>query len=133
MKRLKGFGSVLSALAAFALAAFALTTFEGCVSEDGAGVGQEQGLSLDYVVPSFLVPEEIWMQDALAGCEGRLHDDDIAVAWAEGAPSLGVVLDENGRAICVDTWQAIQIELDRVKGDPSPDPMRPLPVYRRPR
>jgi hypothetical protein len=122
MKRLSGFISFVALLGALT----------GCVG--GPDTGQEQGLLIDEVLPGYLVPASIWMQDSLAGCEGRLSDDeDVAVAWAEGEPSLGVVLDENGQAICVDTWEDIQLELDRVKGDPSPDPMRPLPIYQRPR
>lgn len=85
------------------------------------------GALIEYVIPEHLVPEDIW-QMVPPSCEGLLTDDMIHISPAENAPSLGVVLDASGEAICVDTWAAIRIEIDRVKGDPSPDPMRPLEV-----
>lgn len=83
------------------------------------------GALLEYVVPERLVPEAVW-QMAPPSCDGVLMDDMIHISQAENAPALGVVLNELGEAICVDTWSAIRIELDRVKGDPSPDPMHPI-------
>jgi len=80
---------------------------------------------IEYVIPEHLVPESVW-QMAPPSCDGVLMDDMIHISQAENAPSLGVVLDSDGEALCVDTWDAISIELDRVKGDPSPDPMRPM-------
>ncbi len=89
--------------------------------------GSNQDALIEYILPQHLVPQDIW-QMAPASCEGVLSDDMIEISPAENAPSLGVVLDEAGDAICVDTWAAIRIEIDRVKGDPSPDPMRPLEI-----
>lgn len=71
------------------------------------------------------VAERVW-RSAPSGCEGRLSAEDIEhVAWAENAPGLGVVLDEEGEVLCVDTLESIAIEVEKVKGDPSPDPMHP--------
>ena len=61
---------------------------------------------------------------APAGCEGRLPSGQVHIGWAEGASGLGVVLSR-GEILCVDSWDAIAAELDRLKGDPSPDPMLP--------
>jgi len=87
--------------------------------------GANYGALLEYVVPERFISEAIW-QMAPASCGGVLSDDMIRIGHAAGAPALGVVLDEAGRAICVDTWDAIHIELNRIKGDPSPDPMLPI-------
>jgi hypothetical protein len=92
---------------------------------DDAGGGY--GALLEYVVPEHLIPESVW-QTAPPGCDGRLRGDVIHISRAENAPLLGVVIDEDGNPICVDSWDAIQIELSRVMGDPSPDPMRPIAV-----
>lgn len=71
------------------------------------------------------IDEKIW-RHAPAGCEGRLFDDAVhRIARAEGAPDLAVVLDEDGDLVCVDTIESIAIELERLEGDPSPDPMYP--------
>jgi len=64
-----------------------------------------------------------WHQ-APAGCEGLLPEGDIHIGWAEGTEELGVVLSR-GEILCVDSWAAIEAELDRLKGDPAPDPMLP--------
>lgn len=61
---------------------------------------------------------------APAGCEGRLESQDVELGWAEGETGLGVVLSR-GEILCVDSWAAIEAELDRLKGDPTPDPMLP--------
>ncbi|MBW2461232.1 MAG: hypothetical protein JRH11_06270 [Deltaproteobacteria bacterium] len=87
--------------------------------------GADYGALLEYLIPDRFIPEEVW-QTAPASCGGILSDDMIRIGHAAGAPALGVVLDEVGRAICVDTWDAIHIELSRIKGDPSPDPMMPI-------
>jgi hypothetical protein len=85
------------------------------------------GALIEYVIPERLIPESVW-QMAPPSCDGILRDDMIHISHAENAPSLGVVIDEDGEPICVDTWDAIHIELSRVKGDPSPDPMRPIMI-----
>ncbi len=84
-----------------------------------------QDALIEYILPEHRVPEDVW-QMAPPSCEGLLSDDMVHISPAENAPSLGVVLDDDGEAICVDTWAAIRLEIDRVKGDPSPDPMHPL-------
>lgn len=104
----------------------ALTLVIGCGGEPDPS-GSTYGPLLEYVIPDHLVPAEVW-QTAPPSCGGVLADDVISIGHAEGAPALGVVLDEAGRAICVDTWAAIRIELSRVQGDPSPDPMMPIEV-----
>ena len=82
--------------------------------------------SFDVPRPELTIPEGIW-RDLPAGCEGVLGDgEEVTVAYAENAPTLGVLLYE-GEPLCVDTWGILHIELERVLGDPSPDPMRPLP------
>jgi hypothetical protein len=95
-----------------------------CGGEPDPSEGSYSAL-LEYVVPERLVPESVW-QMAPPSCEGVLMDDMIQISQAEGAPTLGVVFDAEGEPLCVDTWSAIRLELTRVMGDPSPDPMRPL-------
>jgi hypothetical protein len=108
-----------------------LLTFLACLLAACVGAPDETGHNhdalIEYILPEHLVPEDIW-QMAPPSCDGLLSDDMIQISPAENAPSLGVVLDEEGEAICVDTWAAIRIEIDRVKGDPSPDPMRPIEI-----
>ncbi len=84
----------------------------------------ELGLTVDGVVG-----EAVWRR-APAGCEGRLDAGEVGrVAWAENAPGLGVVLDEEGDPLCVDTLESIAIEVEKLEGDPSPDPMHPTMVH----
>jgi hypothetical protein len=73
-----------------------------------------------------VVPEEIW-RAAPIGCEGLLSDGSISFSRAENAPGLGVAVDASGAPVCVDSWQDIVAELEKFGGDPSPDPMDPLP------
>jgi hypothetical protein len=91
--------------------------------------------ALSVAEPAFLVPETLWRM-APAGCEGLIDEDLFFIARAQNEPDpdLGVVVDGDGVVVCVDTWESIRIELDRLKGDPSPDPMRPMGLDgRRPR
>ena len=69
-----------------------------------------------------------WRQ-APAGCEDLISSSDVHFGYAEGASGLGVVLS-HGEILCVDSWAAIETELDHAKGDPSPDPMLPRPFDR---
>lgn len=81
-----------------------------------------EGEQLFLVREDLVINEMIW-QDAPAGCEGRLSDSEVEVAWAEGAPSLAVVVDLNELALCVDTWESIEIEIQKATVDrPSQDP-----------
>jgi len=107
----------------------------GCVGgEPGASEAALRDFGL--VVPGATIEERVW-QTAPLGCDGLLDDDaDVLdelgydLMHAEGAPDLGVVMDGN-MPVCVDTWEAIHIELEKVLGDPSPDPMRGSPVFDR--
>ena len=81
-------------------------------------------MDLGYPVPEHTVSEGIW-RELPATCDGFAEHGDLETAYAENAPSLGVLMLE-GEPVCVDTWDGIQIELERVLGDPSPDPMHPL-------
>jgi hypothetical protein len=81
-------------------------------------------VSVDLVGPDAGVIATALWHAAPAGCEGRLGARDIHLGWAEGSEELGVVLSR-GEILCVDSWAAIEAELDRLKGDPSPDPMLP--------
>ena len=120
MKRILGTFAVLGLLAGLG---------GGCTSSEPAG---SEGDALLVEEPVFLVPEWMWRM-APEGCEGRVDEDLFFVARAQNEPDLGVVLDGEGVPVCVDTWDSIRIELDRVKGDPSPDPMRPMGLDGRPR
>lgn len=98
-----------------------------CVGEIGetTSAGDEPLFELELPVEG-VVDESIW-RAAPEGCEGRLYEDADArrIAHAENAPGLAVVLDEEGDPVCVDTLESIAIELERLEGDPSPDPMYP--------
>ncbi len=79
---------------------------------------------LGFPVPEHTIDEGIW-RELPASCDGFADHADLETAYAENAPSLGVLM-LGGEPVCVDTWAGIQIELERVLGDPSPDPMHPL-------
>lgn len=96
----------------------------GCAADPDPSAAQ-YGALVEYVLPERFIPADVW-ETAPPSCGGILVDDMIQIGHAVGAPTLGVVLDEAGHAICVDTWDAIHSELSRIKGDPSPDPMMPL-------
>ena len=101
----------------------------GCVGHIGEDTGTDNAYLID-LEPSGEVAASVW-QEAPEGCHGRLDMVETwTVAWAEGEPSLGVVVDEDGTAICVDTWDSIADALSHAMGDPSPDPMLP-PVSER--
>jgi len=95
----------------------------------GLGVGCVGGSEPSAASAGLLGPDagmiaaSRWHQ-APAGCEGLVPDGDIHIGWAEGEAGLGVVLSR-GTILCVDSWAAIEAELDRLKGDPAPDPMLP--------
>ena len=76
-----------------------------------------------FPIPDQTVSEGIW-RDLPASCDGIAARGDLETAFAENAPALGVLMYE-GEPVCVDTWDGIRIELERVLGDPSPDPMHP--------
>ena len=77
-----------------------------------------------FPIPEQTVSEGIW-RDLPATCDGIAEEGNLETAFAENAPALGVLMLE-GEPVCVDTWNGIRIELERVLGDPSPDPMHPL-------
>jgi hypothetical protein len=81
--------------------------------------------ALSVAEPVFLVPESMWRM-AHEGCEGLIDEEFFFLARAENEPDLGVIVDGEGDVVCVDTWESIELELDKVMGDPSPDPMRPM-------
>ena len=103
-----------------------------CVAACTADVREEpssadDGLLLELTIPvDGIVDESVW-RHAPKSCEGVLIDEREIhrIARAENAPGLAVVLDDDGDALCVDTIESIAIELERVSGDPSPDPMMP--------
>ena len=108
----------------FAAALLVLAGAMGCVGHMGESTSEDGQYLLD-LDPSGVIAASVW-QEAPSGCEGRI--DAAAswqLAWAEGDDSLGVVVDESGAAICVDTWEAIAEALSQAMGDPSPDPMLP--------
>ncbi|NOY94392.1 MAG: hypothetical protein GXP55_24715 [Deltaproteobacteria bacterium] len=92
----------------------------GCMSG-----GEPPGaVSADLIGPDAgVIATAVW-NAAPAGCEGRMSGGNVHIGWAEGRAELGVVLSR-GQILCVDSWAAIEAELDRLKGDPSPDPMLP--------
>lgn len=87
-------------------------------------------LQSGFPIPEHTVSERIW-RDLPATCDGFAEHGELETAYAENAPALGVLMYE-GEPVCVDTWRGIQIELERVLGDPSPDPMHPLMQIRLP-
>lgn len=108
------------------LASLAVVAVTSCAAEPADPASSEVrlvdlGLPLDGVVD-----EAVW-RAAPAGCEGRLRTNDLVekVARAENAPGLGVVVDQDGDPLCVDSLESIAIELMKLHGDPSPDPMYP--------
>jgi len=108
----------------FGAALFVVVGAIGCVGHIGESPGEDREYLLD-LDPSGVVAASVW-HDAPEGCDGRI--DAAAswqLAWAEGDASLGVVVDELGRAVCVDTWEGIAEALAQAMGDPSPDPMLP--------
>jgi len=108
------------------LASFAVVAGTSCAAEPADPASSEVRL-VDLGVPlDGVVDEDIW-RAAPAGCEGRLDGRDLVekVARAENAPGLAVVVDEDGDALCVDSLESIAIELMKLQGDPSPDPMYP--------
>jgi len=97
-----------------------LLALAGCMS----GGESPSAASAGLVGPDAgVIAASLW-HAAPAGCEGRLGSQDVHIGWAEGTEELGVVLSR-GEILCVDSWAAIEAELDRLKGDPSPDPMLP--------
>lgn len=104
----------------------ALVLLGACIAEPYEPTSADEASLLDIDLElDGAVDERIW-RHAPAGCEGRLFDDAVhRIARAEGAPDLAVVLDEDGDPVCVDTIESIAIELERLEGDPSPDPMYP--------
>lgn len=107
------------ALSTFSLAALVAA----CAAETGTESEAQSGFLL-YSVETISLEAEVWMH-LPEGCDGLITGTEIRLAAAEGEPSLGVVLDEGGDPVCVDTWDAIALELEEVYGDPSPDPMLP--------
>ncbi len=101
--------------------------------------GSSHEIELAFVPTVRYVDYSVW-SELESGCDGALADllsrdtlpGEIVFARAEGEESLGVILHE-GIALCVDTWeileqeaQLLNLDLDHVKGDPSPDPMLPM-------
>lgn len=76
------------------------------------------------------VAENVW-REAPAGCEGRIDEYDLVdrVARAENAPGLAVVVTHGGVPLCVDSLESIALELMKLQGDPSPDPMYPKVLH----
>ena len=98
-----------------------------CTADVREPASAEEYTLLELTIPvRGLVEEAVWRL-APDGCEGLIDDEgDIhRIARAENAPGLVVVIDDEGEALCVDTIESIAIELERVSGDPSPDPMMP--------
>jgi len=99
----------------------------GCAMETDDPVGSSSGLGLwdiGFEVDG-IIKEQVWRM-APEGCEGRLEGEDIErVAYAEGAPDLGVVISVDGEPVCVDELDQIIEEMWELEGDPSPDPMYP--------
>lgn len=108
------------------VAGCALLAWAGCVGGPGEPTSSEDHGLLELDVPvEGVIDERVW-RHVPVGCEGRIDEDDIRhIARAENAPELGVVLDDDGDPVCVDTLESIAIELERLQGDPSPDPMYP--------
>jgi len=98
-----------------------LCTLASCMTGGGDA---PLGASPSLIGPDAGVITAARWHQAPAGCEGRVSSSDIHIGWAEGASELGVVLSR-GQIVCVDSWGAIEAELDRFKGDPAPDPMLP--------
>jgi hypothetical protein len=105
-------------------------TLVACAAETGTETEAETGFLL-YSVETISLEADVWMQ-LPEGCDGLISGSEIRLASAEGAPALGVVLDSGGDPVCVDTWDAIAVELEEVYGDPSPDPMLPRVLPRKP-
>ena len=108
------------------LASLAVVAATSCAAEP-ADPGSSEVRLVDLGVPlDGMVDEAVW-RAAPAGCEGRLDERDLVerVARAENGPGLGVVVDEDGDPLCVDSLESIAIELMKLQGDPSPDPMYP--------
>jgi hypothetical protein len=98
-----------------------------CTADVREPASGEEATLIELTIPvEGFVDEAVW-RHAPDGCEGRLlHESEIhRIARAENAPSLAVVIDDEGEVLCVDTIESIAIELERVSGDPSPDPMMP--------
>lgn len=98
-----------------------------CTADVREPTSAGDGTLIELTVPVLgFVDEAVWRL-APNSCEGRLEGEaDVhRIARAENAPGLVVVLDDEGEALCVDTIESIAIELERVSGDPSPDPMMP--------
>ncbi|HJL01838.1 MAG TPA: hypothetical protein RMH85_20740 [Polyangiaceae bacterium LLY-WYZ-15_(1-7)] len=109
-----------------------LALLGACAAEEAPAPGVHAELTLGQVpLPQRTIPEELW-RAVPAGCEDVLGSDagEVRLAFAEGEPALGVLVVD-GEPVCVDSWRGIHLELralDRFEGDPSPDPMRGLPV-----
>ena len=112
-------------LTAVALGGLATGCVAGSVEEGDEGIWAAPLMLAPQDVEG-VVPEEVW-RDVHIGCEGLLEDGSISFARAENAPGLGVAIDASGAPVCVDSWQDIVAELEKFGGDPSPDPMDPLP------
>ena len=109
-----------------AVFAVGLTACVGHVGESGDESPSIEHAFLLDLDPAGEVAARVWM-DAPQSCEGQLEAVETwTLHYAEGAPSLGVIIDENGDAVCVDNWSSIREELERAMGDPSPDPMLPV-------
>ncbi len=70
-------------------------------------------------------------EGAPPGCEGQ-SGEGLRLAACDGAPSLGALVDFEGRVLCVDAIALLVVEarpaaITPVAGDPSPQPNRPPP------
>ncbi|MEM9193400.1 MAG: hypothetical protein AAGF12_29770 [Myxococcota bacterium] len=71
------------------------------------------------------VEQSVWQAAPLTCEDLQLRGGALQLGWAEGAPDLRVLLDGAGNALCVDTIESVELTLEKVFADPSPDPMLP--------
>lgn len=69
---------------------------------------------------------------APAGCEDAPLTE-LHLAGCEGEPTLGALLDDEGKVVCVDSLSVLRDELsttpeDALSADPSPQPSHPGPM-----
>lgn len=111
-----------------------LVALGGCVAD----VSGSHEIELAFIPTVRVVDYSVW-SELENGCDGALASlfadntaaCEVIFARAEGDETMGVIL-HGGVALCVDTWEVLEreaelldVNLDHVKGDPSPDPMLP--------
>lgn len=103
---------------------FLLLSAVGCAGDPDVDAA-EAALDVGHMI------ERARWESAPPGCEGQ-RGEGLRLATCDGAPSLGALVDYEGRVLCVDAIALLVVEarpsaITPVAGDPSPQPNRPPP------